>query len=495
MPIRLLLALLFLFIASPLRAADIVVQPDAGDGFVVLDNAGTTERLRIDESDGDISREGSLFLHTRGPGSTFVGTNAGPSNTGFANTGVGVSSLAANTSGVNNSAFGTSALLSNTSGGNNSAFGTAALTANTTGSNNSAFGLSSLATNTASDNSAFGTLALFANTSGQRNTALGSLALQSNTVGDDNTAVGHFALNTNDGPTGQANTAVGSSALANSGGARNSALGAGALASNTSGASNAALGNDALGDTSFGLANAAFGDSAAKHSTGDLNSAFGQKALYMNASGDGNTAIGRSALENHTSGSNNIALGKDAGDVLLTGSNNMYLGSRGVPTAESNRIRVGASTHTETFIAGISGNVVAGGSPVIVNASGELGNIASSSRFKREISSLEREAEQLHRLRPVSFRYREEYVGEGEASIEYGLVAEEVAETSPDLVVYDEAGRPVSVRYQMLAPLLVGEIQRQRSTIEEQRSAIDDLRQRLERLECAASQEDQPCGT
>jgi len=76
-------------------------------------------------------------------------------------------------------------------------------------------------------------------------------------------------------------------------------------------------------------------------------------------------------------------------------------------------------------------------------------------------------------LRPVVFRYREEVVGDSEAKVlRYGLIAEEVAEVAPHLATYDGEGRPKSVQYRLLAPLLLNEAQKQQRTIEEQRARL-----------------------
>ena len=49
--LRLAIAMtLFMFIGTPLHAADIVVQPAAGSGFAVKDSTGTQLRLRVDEN-------------------------------------------------------------------------------------------------------------------------------------------------------------------------------------------------------------------------------------------------------------------------------------------------------------------------------------------------------------------------------------------------------------------------------------------------------------
>ena len=79
-------------------------------------------------------------------------------------------------------------------------------------------------------------------------------------------------------------------------------------------------------------------------------------------------------------------------------------------------------------------------------------------------------------LRPVRFRYRKEAGGDGRTQ-EYGLIAEEVAEVAPELVVRDEEGAPHAVRYQLLTPMLLNEVQKQQRTIHEQREAIDGQQQ------------------
>ncbi len=56
------------------------------------------------------------------------------------------------------------------------------------------------------------------------------------------------------------------------------------------------------------------------------------------------------------------------------------------------------------------------------------------------------------------------------------LVAEEVAEVYPSLVACDGEGRPRTVRYELLVPMLLNEVQKDRMV-------IDDLKARLERLE------------
>lgn len=75
----------------------------------------------------------------------------------------------------------------------------------------------------------------------------------------------------------------------------------------------------------------------------------------------------------------------------------------------------------------------------------------------------------------MKFRYKPEYA-EGERPIQYGLIAEEVAEVHPELVQYGEDGRPFTVRYQLLIPLLLNEVQKQHLAMEQKDAKIAALK-------------------
>ncbi len=85
----------------------------------------------------------------------------------------------------------------------------------------------------------------------------------------------------------------------------------------------------------------------------------------------------------------------------------------------------------------------------------------------------------LMELRPVTFRYKAE-VSRVEGREEYGLIAEEVAEVAPALVVRDEEGEPHSVRYHVLPSLLLNEIQKQHSELAKQQRTIEGQQRRFE---------------
>ena len=258
-------------------------------------------------------------------------------------------------------------------------------------------------------------------------------------------------------------------------------LGPGAGNTTMTGANNTGIGLDVLAANTSGTFNSASGRSALLENTmGAQNTANGGFALLHNSTGSNNTAIGVSALFNNTMGSNNVAIGSFAGVGLTAGDNNIVIGNGGV--SESATIRIGTvGTHTRAFLAGVRGVTtdVNGAVAVMIDPAGQLGTISSSRRFKQNIEDMGDASQALMRLRPVTFRYKTSLDPTG--SPQYGLIAEEVAEVFPDLVVYEKSGPAETVRYHVLVPMLLNEVQKDRKT-------IADLSSRLERLEALVSE-------
>jgi len=122
---------------------------------------------------------------------------------------------------------------------------------------------------------------------------------------------------------------------------------------------------------------------------------------------------------------------------------------------------VAGSGITRTFIAGIQGRTTGlAGSAVLIDANGQLGTISSSRRYKKDIEAMADASERLQQLRPVKFHYKQPDAT-GEHPIQYGLIAEEVAEVFPELVVRDEKGQPEAVAYHLLPALLLNELQKE----------------------------------
>jgi len=141
----------------------------------------------------------------------------------------------------------------------------------------------------------------------------------------------------------------------------------------------------------------------------------------------------------------------------------------GGPGNESNWIRIGftgaalAGSTSKTAIGGISGaDVTAASSAVFVNASGQLGTVQSSARFKRDIDSMGKSSEVIFSLRPVTFHYK----GDPKNTPCFGLIAEEVAGVNPELVLRDDKGKPFTVRYEQINAMLLNEFLKEHRTVQ-----------------------------
>jgi hypothetical protein len=212
-------------------------------------------------------------------------------------------------------------------------------------------------------------------------------------------------------------------------------------------------------------------------------SRYGTYAFQRNTIGGGNTAIGHNALSQNVTGGLNIALGFVAGYNNTSGSRNIYIGSDvlGV-NGEPGTIRLGGANQTSTVLAGIRGITtrVNDAIPIVIDSSGQLGTIRSSRRFKEEIHDMADASRRLQRLRPVTFRYTQAY-SDGSKPVQFGLVAEEVAEVFPELAVRGADGTVETVHCETLNVLLLNEVQKQQRELQQQRR-IDLLEQKLNDL-------------
>jgi Chaperone of endosialidase len=332
-------------------------------------------------------------------------------------------------------------------------------------------------------NTAEGQNALFSLTTGSANTAVGWFSLWGNADGSFNTGVGAGTLLFNTGDQaafeGIENTAIGAAALLfNSTGSANTAVGTAALLNNTTGTNNTATGDQALHSNTTGNLNTANGLGALlSNTTGIGNTAEGGDALVSNTTGGGNTAIGEGALSSNTIGNGNIALGAFAGHDLTTGNQNIVVGNPNAVAGESNTMRIGGSSQTRAFIGGIRG-VATGNADaiaVLIDSDGQLGTLSSSRRFKKEIKPMDKASEAILGLKPVTFHYK----SDGTATPQFGLIAEEVAEANPDLVVRDEKGEIYSVRYEAVNAMLLNEFLKAHRKVEKLEAALEALSERL----------------
>jgi len=98
-----------------------------------------------------------------------------------------------------------------------------------------------------------------------------------------------------------------------------------------------------------------------------------------------------------------------------------------------------------------------GGSvPVIIDNDGQLGTVISSQRFKKDIQPMSENREAILKLKPVTSHYKNE---DGKNNdLEYGLIAEDVANVNPGWVIYERgAKQPLSGRCREINVMLLNE--------------------------------------
>jgi endosialidase-like protein len=174
---------------------------------------------------------------------------------------------------------------------------------------------------------------------------------------------------------------------------------------------------------------------------------------------------------------------------LTTTSNNIYIGNRGLSTDDST-IRIGTGSgdvlpaHNRIFLAAVRSVTTdaADAVNVVIDSHGQLGTINSSRRFKEDVQDMGEASSGLLRLRPVTFRYKKPYE-DGSKPLDYGLIAEEVTEVFPDLVVKGSDGQVETVQYQKLTPMLLNEVQKQHERLQRQEETIRQQQEQNRKLE------------
>ena len=228
----------------------------------------------------------------------------------------------------------------------------------------------------------------------------------------------------------------------------------------------AALSSNDITGNSFANFNTAVGASALLHNTdGDSNTAIGFQALMSNTIGGGNAAIGSMALSQATGGGS-TALGAFAGINVTTASGVICIGT------------FGANVTNSCFIGHIRSTATAQNNaiPVLIDSAGQLGTASSSRRYKKEIKAMNQTSEAILALKPVTFHYKTDNTNRPE----FGLIAEEVAEVNPDLVVRDENGEIYTVRYDAVNAMLLNEFLKEHRKVQELEKGMAAFTAKLE---------------
>ena len=85
----------------------------------------------------------------------------------------------------------------------------------------------------------------------------------------------------------------------------------------------------------------------------------------------------------------------------------------------------------------------------------------SSIRFKTDVNPFNSGLNLIKRLRPVSFNWKEG------GKPDFGLIAEEVADVEPLLVIYNKDGQVEGVRYDRVGVVVVNAVKDQQTQLEE----------------------------
>jgi hypothetical protein len=496
-------------------------QPSAsfnisGTGSANVLNAGTQFNLN-----------GLRMLYVPSWDSIFVGSFAGSSNTGWANSFFGGNAGLSNTSGYRNSFFGAQAGQANTTGGYNSFFGAGAGFLSTTASFNSFFGEAAGNTNVSgqwntffgseagrenssgSGNSFFGTSA-GRGSKGSWNTFIGNLSGNGNTTGEGNTLVGYRAeVGANNLTNG---TAIGANAQVNqsnslvlgsingvNGATADTKVGIGTTAPATrlhvsgTGVVRARINSDSNAGIALTLSNQP-GWSVASVTGGQFqifNDAMGQNAIWIDATtnnvGIGNTAPSAklTVTGNTTNSGNNTAvfedqaIGPNVSHVHYGTSGDWYIrsaSSTGNVILQDSGGNVGIGTSTPNDKLDVAGYVrvswlsSAGYNYLCRNASYQISLCSSSLRYKTNIVPFSLGLSFINRLRPITFDWKQG----GMKDVGFG--AEDVAQANPLFVTYNDKGEVEGVKYDRLSAAFVNAFKEQQAQIERQQREIEALR-------------------
>jgi hypothetical protein len=113
--------------------------------------------------------------------------------------------------------------------------------------------------------------------------------------------------------------------------------------------------------------------------------------------------------------------------------------------------------------------------PVLIDSNNQLGTTSSSRRFKKEIKPMDSASEAILALKPVTFHYKSDSAD----TPQFGLIAEEVADVNPNLVVRDADGEIYTVRYEAVNAMLLNEFLKEHRKMQKLEAALEAVSERL----------------
>jgi hypothetical protein len=100
---------------------------------------------------------------------------------------------------------------------------------------------------------------------------------------------------------------------------------------------------------------------------------------------------------------------------------------------------------------------------------------------------MDRASEAILNLEPVTFRYKHELDPDGIP--QFGLIAEQVENVNPDLVVHDEDGKVSTVRYEAVNAMLLNEFLKNHRTDQDQARKLQEQEATITQLKASVMQQ------
>jgi hypothetical protein len=93
---------------------------------------------------------------------------------------------------------------------------------------------------------------------------------------------------------------------------------------------------------------------------------------------------------------------------------------------------------------------------------------------------MDKVSEALFALKPVTFRYKQQI--DPSHKLSFGLIAEEVAKVSPDLISCDKEGTPQMVRYEAVNAMLLNEFLKEHAKVQDLEFRLAQQEKQIESL-------------
>ena len=285
-----------------------------------------------------------------------------------------------------------------------------------------------------------------AGSNGKYNTYIGQDAGKLSTVGAHNIFIGHNAGSESAGLTNSYNVFIGYEAGKKTTGGDNVFIGNQSGLNNKGGNNNVFLGVSAGEDNTTGYYNFFLGNKAGQsNTTGYDNVCIAQTAGYGITEGYNNLCIGKLSGYNVGKGNNNILIGYKAGFRVNNGrSNQLYIENSNVDSTKAliwgnfalDKLRFNAKVGIGRFAGASNSNTLeVEGKASKTTAGSWLAN--SDRRIKKDIESITNAYELVLKLRPVTFKYTDEWKQKHpviEDKVYYNFIAQEYREVFPKSV-------------------------------------------------------------